>query len=70
MHREIDAAFGQRLFDFLGEHALGTDLRQSDVGNLVTGCLYDLELDFVSALAHEASARFSVTSRAAIATSV
>ena len=32
VHREIDAAFGQRFFNFLGEHALGADLGQGDIG--------------------------------------
>ncbi len=36
---EIDAAFGQGLFNFLREHALGADFGQRDVGNLVAGGL-------------------------------
>ena len=46
MHREIDAAFSERVFDLLGEHALGADLRESNVENLVARGLDDLQLDF------------------------
>ena len=53
MHREIDAAFGQRVFDLLGEHALGADLGESDIGDLVAGGLDDLQLDLVAALAQQ-----------------
>ena len=53
MHRKIDAAFGQRFFNLFGEHALGADLGERDVGDLVAGGLDDLDLDFVSALAQQ-----------------
>ncbi len=53
MHREINLAFGQRLFDLLGEHALGADLGEGDIGDFVAGGLDDLELDLVAALAQQ-----------------
>src|SRR5262249_17930126 len=49
MHRKIDAALGEGFFDFLGEHSLGSDLRKCDIGDLVAGCLDDLEFDLVPA---------------------
>ena len=45
---QIDAALGQRLFDFLGEHALGANLGERDIGDFVAGGLDDFELDFVA----------------------
>ena len=53
MHRDINPAFGQRLFDLLGEHALGTDLGEGNVDDFVAGGLDDLELDLVAALAQQ-----------------
>ena len=53
MYGEIDAAFEQRFFDLLGEHALGADLGEGDVENLVAGGLDDFQFDFVSALAQQ-----------------
>ena len=53
VHGDVDATLGQRIFNLLGEHALGADLRQSDVGDLVAGGLDDLDFDFVSALAQQ-----------------
>src|SRR5580698_2405491 len=53
MHSQIDAALGQRFFDLLGEHSLGADFGQSDVGNLVARGLDDFDLDFVSLLAQQ-----------------
>ena len=47
MHRQIDAPFRQRVLDLLGEHALGSDLRERDVENLVARGLDNLQLDFV-----------------------
>src|SRR5579864_333288 len=49
VHREIDAAGGECLFDFFGEHSLGADLGKSDVGDFVTGGMDDLNLDLVTA---------------------
>ena len=49
-HGEVHAVLGQRFLNFLGEHALGADLGQSDIGNLVAGGLDDLNFDLVSAL--------------------
>ena len=48
VHREIDPVLGQRFFNFFGEHALGADLRQGDIGNPVTGGLDDFNFDLVS----------------------
>jgi hypothetical protein len=53
VHRDINPAFGQRLFDLLGEHALGADLGESNVDDFVARGLDDLELDFVAALAQQ-----------------
>ena len=53
VHGEIDAAFGEGLFDLLGEHALGADLGQGDVGDFVAGGLDDLEFDLVAACAQQ-----------------
>ena len=47
--REIDAVFGQRFFNFLGEHALGADLGEGNIGNFVAGGLDDFDFDFVAA---------------------
>ena len=51
MHRQIDAAGGQGFFNFLSEHALGTDFGESLVCNLVASGLEDLDFHFVAALA-------------------
>ena len=53
MHREIDPPFGQCFFNLLGEHALGADLGERNISNLVAGGLDDLQLDFVSTLAQQ-----------------
>ena len=45
---QVDAAFRQGVFDFLGEHALGADLGQRHVGDLVAGSLDDFQLDLVT----------------------
>ena len=47
VHGEIGAAVEQRLFDFLGEQALGADLGQRHVGDLVAGGLDDLDAALV-----------------------
>ena len=47
MHREIDAAGGEGFFNLLGEHSLGSDLGQCDVGNLVAGGVDDFNFDFM-----------------------
>ncbi len=49
MHREIDASGGERLFNLLREHALGSDLGQSNVGDLVACGVDDFDFNFVSA---------------------
>ena len=41
--RQVDRAGEQRLLDFLGEQALGPDLRKRDVGDLVAGGVDDLD---------------------------
>ena len=51
---EIDPAVGQRFFDFLGEHALGADLGEGHVEDLVASGLDDFEFDFVAARAASA----------------
>src|SRR5271166_5136899 len=53
VHREIYAALGQGLLDLFGEHALGADLGESDVGDLVSGGLDNFDLDFVAAFAQQ-----------------
>src|SRR5580704_3975056 len=53
MHREIDTSLRQGLFDLLGEHSLGADLGEGNVGDLVASGLDDFELDFVVALAEQ-----------------
>ena len=50
VHREIDALLGQRFLNFLGEHALGADLGEGDIGDPVAGGLDDLNFDVVPAL--------------------
>ena len=47
MHREVHAAFGQRLFNLFSEHSLGADFGQSNVGNFVARSLDDFEFDFM-----------------------
>src|SRR5271157_805714 len=47
VHREIYAIFEEGFFNFLGEHALGADLGERDLGDFVAGGLDDLELDGV-----------------------
>ncbi len=51
MDREIDAVFGQRIFDLLGEHPLGSDLGKCNIGDLVACGLDRLELNLMSAFA-------------------
>src|SRR5664279_1349098 len=53
VHSEINPAFGQGVFDLLGEHAFGADLGQCYLRDLVAGGLDDLELDLVAALAQQ-----------------
>ena len=53
MHGQIDASGSERLLDFLREHALGADLRERDIGNLVAGGVNDLDLDFMTPFAQE-----------------
>ncbi len=50
---EIDASGGEGFFDFLGEHALGADLGEGDVGDFVAGGVDDFDFDLVSAGAQE-----------------
>ena len=58
MHREIDPLLRQRFLDFLGEHALGADLGESDIGDPVAGGLDDFNFDVMPALLEQ---RFDVT---------
>ncbi len=46
----IHAISRQRFLNFLGEHALGADLGQRDIGNLVAGGFDDFNFDLVSTL--------------------
>jgi hypothetical protein len=45
---QVDATFGQRFFNFLGEHALRTDLGEGDLLKAVAGGLDDLDFDLVA----------------------
>jgi len=47
---EVDAAFEERVLDFLGEEALGADAGEGDVGDLVAGGLDDFEFGFYTEL--------------------
>ena len=53
MHGEIDASGGEGFFDFFGEHALGADHGQGDVGDFVAGGVNDFDFDFVAAGAQQ-----------------
>jgi hypothetical protein len=53
MHGEIDAAGGKRLFDFFGEHALGADHGEGNVGDLVAGGVDDFDFHFMAARAQK-----------------
>ena len=48
MHGEIYATVGQRFFNFLGEHALGTHLRECHFLQTVSGGLDDLDFHVVT----------------------
>src|SRR4051812_28152592 len=48
MHRQVHAPFEQRLFNLLGEHALGADLSQRDVEDLVASGLNDFDFNFTT----------------------
>ncbi len=51
MDGQIDAPVQQRLFNLLGEHSLGADLRQRHVEDLVARRLDNFELDLVASFA-------------------
>ena len=53
VHGQIDATFGKRLLNFLGEHSLGADLGERHVSNLIARGLDDFKLDLVSLLAEQ-----------------
>jgi hypothetical protein len=53
VHREINTPFGQRVFNLLGEHAFGANLRERHIEDLVASGLDDLELDLMAALAKQ-----------------
>ena len=53
VHSQIDAFFRQRFFDFLGEHAFGSDFGQSNIGDLVAGGVDDFDFDFHAAFAEK-----------------
>ena len=50
VYRQIDLSRGQRLLDLLDEHPLGADLCESNIRDLVSGRLDDLNLDLMPAL--------------------
>src|ERR1700750_726451 len=49
VYSQVDSPGRQRLFDLLGEHALGADFGEGNVGDLVAGGVDDLDLDLVGA---------------------
>ena len=53
VHREIDTVFDQRFFDFLGEHPLGADFGQRNVGDFIAGGLDDLQFHGVALRAQQ-----------------
>ena len=56
MNCEIDAASGERFFNFFGENpysALGADFGEGDVSDFVAGGLDDFDFDCVAARAKE-----------------
>jgi hypothetical protein len=53
MDGEMHAAFGERLFNLLGEHSFGTDLGERDIGDFVAGGVDDFDFNFVPALAQK-----------------
>src|SRR5215471_13336523 len=53
VNRKIDAAFGQCFLNFLCEHALGADLGQGNVENLVASRLDDFKLDLMAPRAQQ-----------------
>src|SRR4051794_22794937 len=48
MHREVDTLLRERLFNLFGEHALGSDLGECDLGYFVARGLDDLDRDFMA----------------------
>ena len=54
VYREIDPILGQGFLDLLGEHALGADFGEGDIGDLVAGGLDDLNLNLVPCFASSA----------------
>jgi hypothetical protein len=51
MDGKVNTPRGQGLFNFFGEHALGSDFRQGYIGDLVAGRVNDFDFDFVSVFA-------------------
>jgi hypothetical protein len=47
MNREINFSGGERFFNLFGEHALGANLGEGDVGDFVAGGVDDFDFDFV-----------------------
>ena len=56
VHREVDAAVGERLVDLLGEQALAADLRQAAILHRVAGGADGMLLEHVQAAQHRAEA--------------
>src|ERR1035441_685391 len=44
MHGEVSTGVNSGRFDFFGEHALGADFRQRNIGDFIAGGLDDLKL--------------------------
>jgi hypothetical protein len=53
VHGEIDAAGGERLLDFFGEHALGADFGEGNFLKAVAGGFYNFDFDLVALDAQE-----------------
>ena len=51
MHGQIDSCRSQRLFDLFGEHSLGADLGEGNVGDLVSGGFDNFDFHFMATLA-------------------
>src|ERR1700756_1110184 len=48
MHSEVDSASGESFFDLFREHPLGTNLRESNVGDLVASGVDNFDLNFMA----------------------
>jgi hypothetical protein len=48
VHCKVDAPVRQCLFNFFGEHALGSNFGERHIGDLVAGGLDDFNLDLMA----------------------